>query len=280
LTGAWKGGHAITNCVDLGAVTASTDTTLATSAGSTFTKGAWIQAGSGTVKDSNWISVQGQTFNSSGTSLLLDLGVGPNNTTVTTLVSNLIFTCAASWGCSFMFPLAIASGTSLWGRVSSNVINDPMRFHVNTFQDTFMSCASSSGIDTYGVSVTTNIGTAVDPGGTINTKPGTFTTIIASLTNDISGFFLNFDDQATTGTPGTGASWLIDVAVGASGSEQIILPNLYQIGFLGGTNYFIPYNHYIPIQIRAATRVSVRAQCTTATTPDRVFGVTIYGVRQ
>lgn len=281
MTGAWKGGAAYSNGTSIGAtLAASTGTTLFGSSSTTFTKGVWAQLIASTATDITQLMIVGQGFTSGGTAFAVDIGVGTSGSQQP-IINNLNFSQTSSYGAVYSFPVNIPAGTALWGRVSANDINDVFVIGVNAFQDMYTSAGSGSAIDTYGFSAATNLGTAVDPGGSANTK-GSYTTIIPSVTNDLAGFILAFDMQGiTTGSVGGGLSWLIDIAVGASGSEQVIIPNLYQFGLTpAGGVFLIPFNTYLPIQLPAGTRISARAQCTATTSPDRLFGLSLYGVRQ
>ncbi len=75
--------------------------------------------------------------------------------------------------------------------------------------------------------------------------------------------------------------WLVDVAVGPAASEQIILPNLALSGINFNSNAQVLNSAmpYLPLPIAAGNRIAVRAQCSTATSPDRKIGATFYGVR-
>jgi hypothetical protein len=70
----------------------------------------------------------------------------------------------------------------------------------------------------------------------------------------------------------------MDVAIGASGSEKIILPNLFMTTHTTSDeiapSVFGPYSVYIP----SGTRLAVRAQCSITDATDRTFDAMIYGI--
>jgi hypothetical protein len=279
MTGAWKAGLAFSNATSIGAQLASTFGLTVTGSSSTFTKGAWTQVIAATATNIAWVMVMGQTEASSGTAFALDLGTGAGGSEVA-IVNNLNFSSTQSGGVCYLLPLQIGVGTRIAARVSSNAASDNFHFTLTTFQDSALSCGVGSAIDTYGFNTATNLGAAVDPGGTINTK-GAYTQITASTTNNLAGFIVYMDGQNTTTGSAGNLDWFFDIAVGASGSEQIIVPNLYQVGFCNPDQVlFIPMNVYLPIQIGAGTRISARSQCLSNASPDRLLGITIYGVRQ
>lgn len=105
-----------------------------------------------------------------------------------------------------------------------------------------------------GADTTTTTLTAVTSGAA-NTK-GSYTQLIASTAFDASGFLLHLD--MSTGN----RNCLIDIAVGAAGSEQDLLKN-----FFASFGAFVSWGrcHYIPLRIPAGSRVSARHQCNVGT---------------
>lgn len=280
MTGAWKGGLSLSNASDIGAITATSSTVqLLGNTGTTYAKGPWVQFTASTPTDTTWVAIAAQTHTSGGVAFAIDISIGAAGSEMV-VVSNLNMSGNPSRGERFFFPFMIPAGTRIAGRMSSDGLGDGMNVHLETYQDQFSSVGVGSAIDTYGFSNAINLGIAVDPGATANTK-GAYTQITASLTNDIAGFMIQLDGQGSTSGVGGATIWLIDIAVGAVGSEVVILPNLYQLGYVaGGVLFFIPMAAYMPMQIGAGTRISARAQCSTAAATDRGFGITFYGVRQ
>jgi len=106
---------------------------------------------------------------------------------------------------------------------------------------------------------------AMDAGATANTKSA-YTQIIASTARDARGYSLFF------GTPSSQTSnqnYLIDLAVGAAASEEIILPNLGNIS--RSYDYFGAPGHVGPIwtPIPASSRIAMRMQCDSAVATER-----------
>lgn len=279
MTGAWRGGLATTNATDIGAVTGTSGGTIMNGAATAYTKSAWTQLTASTTTDVSWVLVEVETLTSGGQYFAVDLGVGASGFEVA-IVNNLVFSAPGSFSNVYHLPLSIPAGTRVSARFSSSNGYDTLPINLLGFQDTYPSASTGSAVDTYGFSATTNIGAAVDPGGTINTK-GAYTQITASTTADICGIVINYDAQTTTTGTGTIPQWLVDVAIGASGSEVVVIPNKWMVSYAAGTaSLYLAVSHYMPIPIPAATRIAVRAQCSVNATPDRIFGVTIYGVRQ
>lgn len=280
MTGAYKGGLQFAAALDLGTVAASSEGTGINGGSTSYTKGTFQQIIASTTTDSTWIMLSTGSQISAGSAFAFDIAVGGSGSEVVA-IANLICSSAEQTGARYLLPLVIPAGTRISGRMSSDAGSDTLPIGVTVFSDTFASVGSCGPIDTYGFISTSNYGTAVNPGATPNTK-GAYAQITASTTADLAGFALFIDAQGTTsGTTGS-VTWLIDIAVGASGSEVVVLPNLFVMGASGAgfSTIYAPEVPYLPLQIPAASRISVRAACTTANSPDRILGVILYGVRQ
>lgn len=97
-------------------------------------------------------------------------------------------------------------------------------------------------------------GTRATGSSTINTK-GSWSQVTASLPHDAYGFWLT---MAGTATSATSTDMLMDIGIGAGGSEVVIVPNLLA-GWIG-TPTQGPRTLFIPIFIPKGTRVAIRNQ--------------------
>jgi hypothetical protein len=200
-------------------------------------------------------------------------------------IADLVVTRAATaglrdGGSAYMFPFVVPAGTRIAANCRSNVASETVQCNVMLFDDAFGSVTGGGATDTYGFNTAASLGTQIDPGASANTK-GSYVQITASTTYDLAGFFLGFD--GTGNTPGSLANAIsMDVGVGSAGNEVIVLPDFPLVASQtnaprhsmnpGSTPYF-------PIKIPAGSRIAIRAQSTTASSPSRLFGVTFYGVR-
>jgi len=141
---------------------------------------------------------------------------------------------------------------------------------VQLFAATFTSPIGRAKTTAYGVSGTS--GTAVDPGGTINTK-GSWVEVSASTANSIASFNICIDGN--TNTAQAEGNFLFDIGVGGSGSEEIILENMHI-----SSSSFEAANPPIHIQqvIPAGSRIAIRTQSDIADAADRVLSFSINGV--
>ncbi len=279
MTGAWRGGLALSGAADVGTFPAFSGGVTVPGAATTFTKGAWTQATAATTNDSAWIMVYMQNQTSAGLRFALDVGIGTAGSEVT-ILANLLLGTLNAHGERFMLPLSIAAGTRIAVRLASDTASDSMIVGIETFADSFLSAGCGAMSDTFGFVSASNTGQVIEPGATANTK-GAYTQITASTTADLTGFMMVFDSLNNSAGTNAGSQWLVDLAIGGAGSEQVIIPNLYAVG-LYASFASVVYPQavpYLPIPIRAGTRIACRAQCSTNLVTDRQFGLTVYGVR-
>lgn len=110
-------------------------------------------------------------------------------------------------------------------------------------------------------SSTSSDGTTVTASGTTHTK-GSYSQIIASTSRLSYGITIVIHN---VGAASTNARMLVDIAIGAAASEQVIIPNLlagnasaWNAASNGGTCY------HFPIAIPSGVRISARCQASTA----------------
>lgn len=280
MTGMWPLAS-ISNATDIATnLSTSRGTTLTADASTTYVKGAWVELVSGTPHDCAWMLVTLPMPFNPGVSIAVDIGIGAAGAEIV-VVPNLCV--SASWPrcVVYLFPLVIPAATRVAARMSSNALSDTTPLQVHIFDDGWHSPGTGSAIDGYAFQPSLNIGTAVDPGAVTFTK-GSYVTLVASTTNDLAGFWLAFDTQGlTTGTVGFN-TWLADLAVGAAASEVILLPNISIAGNFITSHVWVlnPVTCYYPLPIPAGSRISLRTSFTGNTSPQRLLGVSLWGVRQ
>ena len=81
-----------------------------------------------------------------------------------------------------------------------------------------------------------------------NNVKGTFQEIVASLPYTCSGVLLEYRVP-------NNAYFLVDIAVGGAGVEQVVIPNICPGGAVNATG---GQGVYFPITIKAGSRVSIR----------------------
>lgn len=114
-------------------------------------------------------------------------------------------------------------------------------------------------------------GTSITASATANTK-GAYTQLIASTTYPSHQIIVMFDDCSA------GIDYLVDIAVGAAASEQVMIPDLY-VG--GGTGSIVYGAYYVfNILVDDGVRISARCQASTLSSVVRCSLLLVHGDEQ
>jgi hypothetical protein len=256
-----------------GVDTSTSDGVSVTASGTANTKGAWTELIPSTGHSATAIEV---SFNHSSLlsgTFLLDIGIGASGSE-TVLVPDLLF--SGNWQgfpAPALLPITVPAGTRLSARVACSTASAVARVSGHLFTGGFDAPSPRSLITAYGVNAAGSNGTSVDPGATAHTK-GAWTQIAASTSavarTLLVGIGIGNNAAVTT------ATWLCDVAVGASGSEQILIPD-YHVNVAAIETIGPSLSPPIPVSVPAGSRLAARAQCITDAT-DRLLFFILYGV--
>jgi hypothetical protein len=243
------------------------------------TKSPWTQLFASTPADANFMFVQIGGFQASGTIGILDLAVGTSGNEEP-IVNNLV--CGVTAGgvanAVYFFPCQIRKNSRISGRSSINSLNDALSVTI-WLGDGGFTDMENAGLDALSTALSTSSGTQVDPGATANVK-GPWVQIVSGASRDYMGIYVGVDQANQSAF--NYHFWSLDIAVGTSGSETIIIPDI-QVGQINNasTNAFMGYQLGIfAIQIPLGTRITARAQCDNNVAASRVIGVSIYGIYQ
>lgn len=259
-----------------GAATTVSHGTTITASATANTKGAYAQLTAATGFEVDVILVM--VDDSSATiDYLVDLAVGAAGSEVV-IANNLLVsggTGSISYGMKYRLNVAVKAGERIAARCQASTLSSVVRISCLAFGQSFFASSPLSLVTTYGANLTDSGGTSVDPGGTANTK-GAYSQITASTTAPIRELILGIgsDKNATRSSQ----SWLVDVAIGAAGSEQIIWPNV-ALNCSTSPDIITPQEYGpLPASIPTGTRIAVRAQSDGIDAVDRLFDVIAYGI--
>lgn len=164
---------------------------------------------------------------------------------------------------SLLVPIGVPAGSRITAKCCDSGGGGTMNVHVTLVRGSVGQSGVSRGSL---VGVASNDFTDVDAGATINTK-GAWTQIVASTTYDAKGYTL-----ALLGDPSneTNMNYLLDLAVGAAASEQIILADVQGNieAYRGDSRPNIVGPIWTPIP--AASRIAARVQSSTNGAADRI----------
>lgn len=231
------------------------------------TKGAWSQLISSAASDIYMLRIiaeyQGNGSSGNDGYALLDIGVGASGSEVV-LIPNIIMGNDQPSGngmgfLDLLIPISIPAGTRISARCQVNAASSISTISIGVWSfDSSFGEEAPTGYDAIGVSPSSSSGTVLSTTG----QPGPFIQLVASAARDYCGLFVISDTNGNGNFSGES----VDIAVGASGSEQLVLPASW--GDFGTV-----YVHYYPIQIPAGERIAVRGTTQFGQTID----VIVYG---
>lgn len=285
MAGGFPHGFEFCNGTELNAATTTVNANAAAN-----TLGSWTQITASSAIDASMIQLDIVGYVNVGPSVAVDVGVGSAGNEVIVAQQLLCsgFTSPGSQTVSYLIPCNIPSGTRIACRCQSSGTNDGAFIHIKLYDGAMTNFEGFAGIDSIGFDSTHTEGAQLDPGGVLNTK-GSYAQLTASTSRDYAGFYLAFDCQGeTVGITGANTfTFSVDFAIGAGGSEQILIPDLQVDKFYCNTAspivvvpapvlygiYWIP----LPSGVRVAAR---SATGSTTTSPNRLMGITAYGIYQ
>lgn len=261
MPGGFPYGLEICNGTDIGTNAASTTPTSCSTA--------WTQLVASSAADAFWLEVSIDNNVAAGNYATANLGVGSAGNEVV-FASKLRADGSTMGRMTYCFPCSIPGGT----RISAQCVDDThVDVQIRLFDGSFTEIEGAAGVDAVGYSA--GFGTVVTPSATAHTK-GSYAQLVASTSVDYMGFMLALDGQ--NGGATNARDYLVDLAIGGSGSEVIIVPNhLSRWIAASGMN---PNGSYGPffIPIPAGTRIAARCQSGGAS--GGAIGVTVYGIYQ
>ncbi len=242
--------------------------TVLTASATLNTKGAWTQISASTPSDACAVGIMvsaANSTNSDGTNTAIDIGIGASGSEVV-LIANLVVPRIAS--SQILVPLSIPAGTRVAMRCQATKASDVTNGYLQLFDGAMTQMEGCAGADTIGFVSASTQGTLVTFAAGAK---GSYSQITSATTRDYLGFMLAFDTQ---GASSQFSSFTGDLAIGSSGSEKIILPDL----FVDATRSAVFNNmlsNFYPIAIPAGTRIAARGQSVSYATAN--VGVTFYG---
>lgn len=237
------------------------------------TKGSYVEVLASAAYDAQGFFIWTQKAGHSDADVLLDIAIGAA-ASETIIVNNLMGAGSGNGECTqYYIPIPVPAGTRVSARAQSTGVSDHSKVGL---------CLASghpggwSGgiVTTYGANTADSGGVSVDPGATANTK-GAYSEYVASTTYDIKALILSIGEQ--TNFVRSSAGQRADLAVGAAGSEVVVIPDILFVQSASG-DHFMPKSFHYRTYIPAGSRIALRAQSSTNDAADRLFDTIIYGI--
>jgi len=268
----------VCNATNIG-VGASADTqgygTILTSSGSSNAKGSWVQLVASTVSDCAFIEIC-MAYESLGgvTKMSVDIGVGAGGSEVVVLGD--LWALPGFNGIMhgrIVLPFQVPAGTRIAARCQASAASKTCAVHCVLYDGSFTQSEGIGGAEAINFTSASTSGTTLTPSATINTM-GSYSQLVASTAKDYYGLY------GTWAFPGTRQNYLVDIAIGAGGSELVLLPQR-QI-YIGdtvngiGTATDLVLLPFTPIKIPAGTRIAAR--CQSSISSGNTVDIMLYGV--
>lgn len=260
---------------EIGAVTSGATTGTALTAGAVNVKGAWAQLVASTPTETSWVLVN--LYRSSQHKHLVDIGIGAaaaEQVIIPNLGLQSVGSSADRFNASYLFPLTIPKGVRVSARSQASSAGQASRVTIHLIGSSFGSSSGLGRVTDYGTATADSGLTALDPGGTANTK-GAWVQLTASTTGLTRWIAIGVGHDALAVAANQG--WHVDIGIGASGSEQVLIPNLpFSINATSDVT-LVPVLA-LPVHIPAGTRLAARCQCDVITATERLLDVAAWGV--
>ncbi len=259
-----------------GVVSASSTGVIITGSGSANTKGSWTELIASTAFDGSALIVNLRTP-TAGVDMLVDIGIGASGSEVV-LIPNAKAdngSGGAVRASQTIWPIAVPAGSRLSARLQATTGSSTCRAQVLLLGQGFAGSTPAARVTDYGINTADSGGVSIDPGGTANTK-GSYAQIVASTTNPIKYLVLGFGNAVNTTRVATG--WLVDVAVGAGGSETIVIGDLHVEASASEDTPLPTMFGAFPLSVPTGTRIAVRAACSITDATDRLVDFCCWGV--
>lgn len=247
----------------------------ATASATPHTKGAWIELVASTAEDCHRVMVTiGATFSGGVASpVLLDIGVGAAGAETVVLADYAIG--YNQYGLGTDVPCYIPSGSRVAARIQSAIISKTVTVGFGFAKNaTTLSVNPSASWQAFGIVSASSRGTTVIPGANVK---GSWTQITADSGTAKKWLYLAIQGNNNSGMQT--ANYLLDIGVGAAGSETAIVNNFR---FSTSTSEVVSYTSLVRgffLDIPANSRLSVRAQVNTGSVTSAFYiDASLYGV--
>lgn len=258
--------------VDAGSVLATSLPTAVAASATPHTKGAFVELIASTDFAADTLSlVLTSSLGVAGTdsSCLVDLAIGASGSEVVIVPDLTVgFT---QMGTAFTLPIAIPTGSRISARVQHATGSTVVSMVLQLSGGGWNGREPGRRMVAYGVSTATSRGVSATVVGSANTK-GAWVELTSATTAPCRRLLTVLGLTTASAAAGIG---FVDIGVGASGSEVVVVPNVF---FDATSNEIIRFAPLVaPVSIPAGSRIAARYQATVTTVTARP-SVAVYGI--
>lgn len=253
--------------------TGSSEHTFVSAGASANTKGSYQELIGSTPFDVSGFMMHPRRGSMNGDSLL-DIAIGGAGSEQVILANMLLYYHSIRFGHSIYVPLTIPKGTRIAFRLQSTHASATIGMVLTLFGGGAIRGSGLQRASTWGANTGDSGGVQVDPGGTAHTK-GSYSEITGSTGHHVDWLLVFRGNQANNAD--TVGAYLFDIAIGAGGSEQVIVPDIpFVTG--SGTEQPAPALWSFPCSIPAGSRIAIRAQSSVTDATDRLKDYVVVGL--
>lgn len=240
MPGGFQLGYGAQNLQSAGANLASSAGTTVTASSSANTKGSYTEIISTTASDAFGFMLM---VTSPSSRMAIDIAFGASGSE-TVIVGDIFVVESSTAPFAYFFPIQIPAGTRIAARCQSTTGSATVGVALILMDGSFDSRQALAQATTYGFTSSTTQGVTVTTGA-LDTK-GSWAEIASSITADIRYLVVccRFNIVNT--------NFLLDIGIGASGSEVVLVPNINGINNSSLREY--------EVSIPSGTRLAARAQ--------------------
>lgn len=210
-------------------------------------------------------------------SVLMDYAIGPASSEQI-VIEGIPHDQSDSGACFQLYmPITIPRGTRIAARHQIDDVSSTNIVHgIQILGQTFLGDQSYAAIQTSILDRADSRGLEVDPGGTIDTKGSWFELMRTRGIPRLFTYGIGRNDNGAL----TGASVSIDIGIGESGSEVVLMPDLPMRMDNGFDNAYPYFSGPFPFpNVPEGSRLVVRASSTINDATDRLFTFFLYLLR-
>ena len=254
----------------------STALGVAPAGSSTNAKGSWVEvvSAANNAHGASWVMVD-LSDPGAASRFLVDVALGASGSEVVAIADLLMSGVRAGHGhATYLFPVAIPPGVRVAVRAASSASASSLKVAVRLFSGAFASLQPLGGVTTFGADAADTSGVTVDPGAAANTK-GSWVQLSATVPYPIRWLALGF---ANLDTSWSTTRWLLDIGVGAAGSEVVVVPDLPLSGDVINDHYASLCYSGFPVSVAAGARLAARCASSSTVATERNVELVAYGV--
>lgn len=271
MSGGYQQGGSWCNSTSIGADAAQSRGTVVTCGSGA--KGSYTQIVASTASDAQWAIICFEVDDSSnggGYVAAMDVAIGGAGSEVI-IASDLLSGVNGGYaGNSMLIPFSVPAGTrvAVRGQMASGTFRKTIAVSLTLFDSDFAGQEANAGIEGLGWDLTNTVGVVPDVTTAGPNTKSAYIQVVASTSKDYSAIGLHLYDSTSL----KNTTYLFDVAIGGAGAEQIIMSDI-------ASGVQVYQEHFIvPIQVPAATRLSIRAAASNRDGTGSYLGAILYGI--